>query len=70
VGGKIRHYVFLSSTWKRQKLKLLKDKLQVKVLEKAEKEAFFTQMFVLQNGQFASDSGFRPAWSTSLVSWR
>ena len=32
---KIRHYGFLSSTWKRQKLKLLQEKLQVKVLKKA-----------------------------------
>ena len=37
---KIRHYGFLSSTWKRQKLKLLQEKLQVKVLEKAEKKIF------------------------------
>jgi hypothetical protein len=35
---KIRHYGFLSSTWKRQKLKLLQEKLQVKVLEKREKK--------------------------------
>ncbi len=31
-GVKIRHYGFLSSTWKRQKLKILQEKLQVKVL--------------------------------------
>lgn len=37
---KIRHYGFLSSTWKRQKLKLLQEKLKVKVLEKAEKKPF------------------------------
>ena len=37
---KIRHYGFLSSTWKRQKLKLLQEKLKVKVLEKAEKKVF------------------------------
>lgn len=37
---KIRHYGFLSSTWKHQKLKLLQEKLQVKVLEKAEKKPF------------------------------
>ena len=37
---KIRHYGFLSSTWKRQKLKLLQEKLKVKVLEKAEKKIF------------------------------
>jgi len=39
-GVKIRHYGFLSSTWKRQKLKLLQEKLEVKVLEKAEKKSF------------------------------
>jgi len=37
---KIRHYGFLSSSWKRQKLKLLQEKLQVKVLEKAEKKLY------------------------------
>ena len=40
-GVKIRHYGFLSSTWKRQKLKLLHEKLQVKVLEKREKKPFY-----------------------------
>jgi hypothetical protein len=39
-GVKIRHHGFLSSTWKRQKLKLLQKKLKVKVLEKAEKKPF------------------------------
>ena len=37
---KIRHYGFLSSNWKRQKLKLLQEKLKVKVLEKVEKKSF------------------------------
>ena len=37
---KIRHYGFLSSTWKRQKLKLLQQKLQVKALEKTERKPF------------------------------
>ena len=37
---KIRHYCFLSSSWKRQKLKLLQEKLQVKVLEKTAKKPF------------------------------
>ena len=37
---KIRHYGFLSSTWKRQKLRLLQEKLQLKVLEKVEKKPF------------------------------
>jgi len=37
---KIRHYGFLSSTWKREKLKLLQEKLKVKVLEKAKQRPF------------------------------
>lgn len=37
---KIRHYGFLSSTWKRKKLRLLQEKLQVKVLENREKKPF------------------------------
>jgi len=38
---KIRHYGFLSSTWKRQKLNLLQEKMQVKVREKPEKKKVF-----------------------------
>jgi hypothetical protein len=34
----MRHYGFLSSSWKRQKLRLLQEKLKVKVLEKVEKK--------------------------------
>jgi hypothetical protein len=34
---KIRHFGFLSSTWKRQKLKLLQGKLMVKTVEKKQK---------------------------------
>ena len=37
---KIRHCGFLSSTWKREKLQILQEKLQVKVLEKVEKKPF------------------------------
>ena len=37
---KIRHYGFLSSTWKRQKLKMLQQKLQIRVLDKQEKKPF------------------------------
>jgi hypothetical protein len=37
---KIRHYGFLSSTSKRQKLKVLQEKLQVKVLQKEERKPF------------------------------
>ena len=40
LGVKIRHYGFLSSNWKRQKLKLLQEKLKVKVLKKVEKKPF------------------------------
>jgi hypothetical protein len=35
-----RHYGFLSSTWKQERLKILQEKLQVKVLEKVEKKSF------------------------------
>ena len=42
-GVKIRHYGFLSSTWKRKKLKLLHEKLQQKVLEKVEKKTFMSK---------------------------
>jgi hypothetical protein len=38
---KMRHYGFLSSTWKRQKLNLLQEKMQVKVLDKPEKKKVF-----------------------------
>ena len=38
---KIRHDNFLSSSWKREKLKLLQEQPQVKVLEKAEKKPFY-----------------------------
>ena len=44
----IRHYGFLSSTWKRQKLKLLQEKLKVKVLEKAEKKSFYPSVLVVK----------------------
>ena len=37
---KTRLYDFLSSTWKRQKLKVLQEKLNVKVMEKEEKKSF------------------------------
>ena len=45
---KIRHYGFLSSTWKRQKLKLLQEKLKVKVLEKVEKKPFYPSVLVVK----------------------
>jgi hypothetical protein len=49
-GVKIRHYGFLSSTWKRQKLKLLQEKLKVKVLEKAEKKSLCLNVRVVKQG--------------------
>jgi hypothetical protein len=45
---KIRHYDFLSSTWKRQKLKFLQEKRKVKVLEKAEKKTFYPSIRVVK----------------------
>jgi len=43
---KIRHYGFLSSNWKRKKLKLLQKKLKVKVLEKVDKKHFYLNVLV------------------------
>jgi hypothetical protein len=50
---KIRHYGFLSSNWKRQKLKLLQEKLKVKVLEKVENKPFLPKCpcCILHGGQ-------------------
>ena len=45
---KILHYGFLSSTWKLQKLKLLQEKLKVKVLEKVEKKPFYPSIRVVK----------------------
>ena len=47
---KIRHYGFLSSTWKREKLKFLQEKLQVKVLEKREKKPFLPKCSCCKTG--------------------
>ena len=47
---KIRHYGFLSSTWKRLKLKLLQEKLQVKVLKKGEKKPFLPKCLCCKTG--------------------
>jgi hypothetical protein len=47
---KIRHYGFLSSTWKRQKLKLLQEKLKVKVLEKRERKTFLPKCLCCKTG--------------------
>lgn len=47
---KIRHYGFLSSTWKRQKLQLLQEKLKVKVLEKVEKKPYLPKCSCCKTG--------------------
>ena len=63
---KIRHYGFLSSTWKREKLKLLQEKLQVKVLEKAEKKPFLPKCSCCKTGNLhriaVFDQRGPPAW--------
>lgn len=63
---KIRHYGFLSSTWKRQKLKLLQEKLQVKALEKREKKPFLPKCPCCKTGNLhriaVFDSRGPPAW--------
>ena len=63
---KIRHYGFLSSSWKRQKLKLLQEKLQVKVLEKAERKPFMPKCPCCKTGNLhriaVFDQRGPPAW--------
>jgi hypothetical protein len=63
---KIRHYGFLSSTWKRQKLKNLQEKLQVKVLEKREKKLFLPKCPCCKTGNLhriaVFDQRGPPAW--------
>ena len=63
---KIRHYGFLSSTWKRQKLKLLQEKLQVKVLVKVEKKPFLPKCPCCKTGNLhriaVFDQRGPPAW--------
>jgi hypothetical protein len=63
---KIRHYGFLSSTWKRQKLKLLQEKLKVKVLEKVEKKVFMPKCPCCKTGNLhriaVFDQRGPPAW--------
>jgi len=63
---KIRHYGFLSSTWKREKLQLLQEKLQVKVLEKAEKKPFLPKCLCCKTGNLhriaVFDQRGPPAW--------
>jgi hypothetical protein len=56
----------LSSTWKRQKLKLLQEKLQVKVLEKAERKPFLPKCPCCKKGNLhriaVFDQRGPPAW--------
>lgn len=63
---KIRHYGFLSSTWKREKLKFLQEKLQVRVLEKAEKKPFLPKCHRCKTGNLhriaVFDQRGPPAW--------
>ena len=63
---KIRHYGFLSSTWKRQKLQLLQEKLKVKVLEKVEKKPFLPKCPCCKTGNLhriaVFDQRGPPAW--------
>ena len=65
-GVKIRHYGFLSSTWKRKKLKLLQEKLKVKVLEKVEKKSFLPKCSCCKTGNLhriaVFDQRGPPAW--------
>lgn len=63
---KIRHYGFLSSTWKRQKIKLLQEKFQQKVLEKAEKKPSMPKCPCCKTGNLhriaVFDQRGPPAW--------
>jgi hypothetical protein len=63
---KIRHYGFLSSNWKRQKLKLLQEKLQVKVLEKVDKKPFLPKCPCCKTGNLhriaVFDQRGPPSW--------
>ncbi len=63
---KIRHYGFLSSTWKRNKLRLLQEKLKVKVLEKVEKKPFLPKCLCCKTGNLhriaVFDQRGPPAW--------
>ena len=65
-GVKIRHYGFLSSTWKRKKLKLLQEKLKVKVFEKVEKKPFLPKCPCCKTGNLhriaVFDQRGPPAW--------
>jgi hypothetical protein len=63
---KMRHYGFLSSTWKRKKLKLLQEKLRVKVLERVEKKPSLPKCPCCKTGNLhriaVFDQRGPPAW--------
>jgi hypothetical protein len=63
---KIRHYGFLSSTWKRKKLKLLQEKLKVSIHEKLEKTPFTPKCACCKTGHLhrivVFDKRGPPAW--------
>lgn len=63
---KIRHYGFLSSTWKREKLKVLQEKLKVKLLKKVEKKPFLPKCPCCKTGNLhriaVFDQRGPPAW--------
>ena len=63
---KIRHYGFLSSTWKREKLKTLQQKLGVKILEKGIKSIPIIKCNCCKVGNLNTISTFDkrgpPAW--------
>lgn len=67
---KIRHYGFLSSTWKRQKFKILQEKLQVKVLGKQDKKPFLPKCPCCKTGNLhriaVFDQRGPPAWYFGL----
>ncbi|MFV8270122.1 hypothetical protein ACNQGP_09340 [Flavobacterium sp. GT2N3] len=44
----------MSSTWKRQKLKLLQEKFKVKVLEKVEKSPFYPSVLFVKHAIYTA----------------
>jgi len=67
---KIRHYGFLSSTWKRQKLKVLQKKMHVMVLEKTAKATPIRKCTCCKTGNLHTIAFFDkrgpPAWYLGL----
>jgi hypothetical protein len=63
---KIRHYGFLSSTWKRQKLAALQAKMLVKPLEKTQQKPLLKKCLCCKTGNlhtiYAFDKRGPPAW--------